>query len=113
MISLLILGIFANIKVWSIGAILSAILGIGIVKNKALLVDKAAKFVSKWSGKIYLFIEDHGDIFLNIKNTSDKIDEAISEDGSTNLNTLKEALELGKKVKVELEDMIIEIKPKK
>lgn len=113
MITLIVLGIFSSIKTWSIAAVVGAILGIGAIKKKALIVDKAAKFVAKWSGKIYVEIQEHSGVFLNIKNTAQKVDDAIAEDGSTDLNTLKEALELGKKVKVELEDMIVEFKPKK
>lgn len=110
MISLIILSIFAGIKTWGIATIISAILGLGIVKKWAILVDIAAKFISKWSGKIYLEIQEHSSLLLDIQNTTQKIDDAIAEDGSTDLNTLKEAIELGKTVKVKLEDIILEIK---
>ena len=110
---LIILGIFSGIKTWTISAVVGAVLGLGIVKKWALIVDRAAKFVAKWSGKIYVEIQEHSNIFLDVQNTSQKIDDAISDDGTTNLNTLKEALELGKKVKIDLEDIVIDIKPKK
>lgn len=111
--TLIILGIFANIKTWAIGTFISGILGIGVVKKWALIVDKFAKLTTKWSNTIGIAMQIGSRLLFSVRDTSQKIDDAISEDGSTNLNTLKEALELGKKVKVELDDMIVVFKPKK
>jgi hypothetical protein len=111
--TLLILGIFTGLKAKIGGGILSLILGIGFIKNWAKIADKVAKFVAKWSGEIYVYIQEHGDVFLKIENTANKIDDAIDDNGKTDLSTLKEAIELGKQVKVELDDMIVVFKPKK
>ena len=111
--TLIILGIFANIKAWGISTILAGIFGLGIVKKWTLIVDKIAKLTTKWSNTIGIAMQVGSRLLFSVRDTSQKIDDAISEDGSTNLNTLKEALELGKKVKVDLEDMVVIFKPKK
>lgn len=111
--TLIILGIFTNIKSWAIGTFISGILGIGVVKKWALIVDKIAKITTKWSNTIAIGMQVGSKLLFSVRDTSQKIDDAIAEDGSTNLNTLKEALELGKKVKVDLDDMIVVFKPKK
>lgn len=113
MITLIVLSIFANIKAWGISTVVSGILGIGIVKKWAMIVDKWAKFVSKWSNTIGIAMQKGSVALFSVHDTAELIDSAIAEDGTTNFNTLKEAFEAGKKVKVELEDMIVEFKPKK
>lgn len=112
--TLIILGIFANIKAWGISTILAGIFGLGIVKKWTLIVDKIAKLTTKWSNTIGIAMQVGSRLLFSVRDTSQKIDDAIADDtGTPNINTLKEALELGKKVKVELDDMIVIFKPKK
>lgn len=112
--TLIILSIFSNIKTWAIGTTLAGFLGLGFIKKKALIVNKIAKFVTKWSNTIAISMQVGSKLLFSVRDTSQKIDDAIADDtGSTNINTLKEALELGKKVKVDLDDMVVIFKPKK
>ena len=111
--TLIILGIFSGLGAkigWGVAGVASAF---GIVKKWGLIVDKAAKFITKWSNTIGIAMQVGSKLLFSVRDTSQKIDDAIAEDGSTSLNTLKEALELGKNVKLELEDMIVIFKPKK
>ena len=112
--TLIILGIFSGLGAkigWGVAGVASAF---GIVKKWGLIVDKVAKFVTKWSNTIAIGMQVGSKLLFSVRDTSQKIDDAISDDtGSPNINTLKEALELGKKVQVELEDMIVVFKPKK
>lgn len=110
---LVILGIFTSVKTWTISGIVSIILGLGIVKKWTLIIDTWAKFVVKWTNTIYIAMQQGSKVILGVHDTVQLVDDAIAEDGSTNLNTLKEAFEMGKKVKVDLEDMIVIFKPKK
>lgn len=112
--TLIILGIFSGLGAkigWGIAGIASTF---GIVKKWGLIVDKAAKFIAKWSDTIYLAMPMVSNFFLDVRNTSRKVDDAISDEtGHPDIKTLKEAIELGKKVKVDLDDMIVIFKPKK
>jgi hypothetical protein len=110
---LLILGIFAKAKAWAVGTAIAGILALAFVKKWMLKIDWVAKFVAKYSNTIALVMKEGSDVFLGIHDTAQKIDDAISDDGSTDLNTLKEAITLGKNVKVELDDVILIVKPKK
>lgn len=112
--TLIILSIFSGLGAkigWGVAGIASAF---GIVKKWGLIADKCAKFIAKWSNTIYLTMPIVSNFFLDIRNTSQKVDDAISDEtGHPDINTLKEAIELGKKVKVDLDDMVVVFKPKK
>ncbi len=108
---LIILGIFSGLGAKITGGIVAMISTIGVVKKWALIADKAAKFVAKWTKTIYVEIQEHSCILLDISNASQLVDDAINADAKINYSTLKEAIDAGKKVVVKLQDAVMEFKP--
>ena len=109
MINLILLGIFTGIKTWWAEILSGGVFVVAafILKKSGLaaIVDKVAKIGAKYSGYIRVVAEGSEDTFK-------LIDKAIADDNTVDANTLKEALESGKKVKATVNDIVIEIKKK-
>lgn len=105
-----LLNIFADLKTWIGGiGIIGVVSGVWFFVKKngwALLLDKYAK-------KGTIFFKEAGELFFSLSELSQKVDDAIKDNGNLIENNVKEAIEAGKTVKAELDDVIVIIKPKK
>ncbi len=84
-----------------VGVVLS-LLSIGFVLKAKAIFGKGAKVT-----------KEIGEFFLATSGVFEAADNAIKEDGSLKENSIKEIIAAGKKAKLEWQDVIIEIKPKK
>jgi len=104
------LSIFTDIGAWIKGfglvAIISAVWF--FVKKKGL-----ATLIDKYSKKGTIFFRETGEMFFSLSEFSQHVDNAIKDDGSLVENNVKEAIQAGKKVVAETEDVVMIIKPKK
>lgn len=107
MINLVVLGIFSNIKAWSIGTIITGIIGFQCFKNWAKIVDVWAKFTERLFGKVEILSK-------NIKETASDVDDSIDDTtGKVSLDKKDEIIQDVKDVVNSAEDIVEEFKSKK
>lgn len=107
MITLIILGIFSTLKAKIVGGVVGSILGIGFIKNWAKMVDKGAKWLKSFSGKMKV-------LFGRVEEISEDVDESINDDtGKISLDKKDEIIQDVKDVIESAEDVIDEFKPNK
>lgn len=104
------LSIFTDIGAWMKGlgvvAIISAIWFFIRKNGLALIIDKYSK-------KGTILFRETGEMFFSLSKFSQKVDDAIKDDGSLIENNVNEVINAGKKVVAETEDVVMIIKPKK
>lgn len=105
-----LLNIFQDAKAWIAG-----VGAIGVISTVWIFIKKNgwALLIDKYSKKGTVLFKELGDVFYSLSDLSDKIDKSIKDNGSLIENNVKEAIESGKTVKAELNDVIVIIKPKK
>lgn len=104
-----LLNILADVKGWVSGISL-----LGVISVAWLFIKKKgwALVIDKYSKKGTILFKEVGELFFSLSDLSDRIDKSIKDDGSLIENNVKEAIAAGKVVRAELDDVIIEIRPK-
>ena len=105
-----LLSIFTDVADWVKGiGIIGIISGIWFFVRK----NGLATIIDKFSKKGTILFRETGEMFYSLSSFSQKVDDAIKDNGKLVENNVNEAIAAGKKVVAETKDVVMIIKPKK
>lgn len=99
---------FAQISDWAKGG--ASVVVVGAIVT---ILRKRKIPLKKWLGLAADITKEIGEAFLASSDAFSEADKAIKEDGKLIENSVKDVIAAGKRAKIEWEDVILEIKPKK
>lgn len=104
------LPLFQRVKKWAVGGLLAAAVGLAwaFIRKKGWALK--IKFLA---GKGSIVFKEIGEACFAVSDTMSVVDKSIRDDGSLVQNSVEEVVKSGKKVVVEMADVILTFSPKK
>jgi hypothetical protein len=103
-----LLNIFSQFSEWAAGGATVVVVGVIVT-----IIRKKGINLKKILGRASDITEEIGEAFLATSNALEQADAAIKDNGRLIESSVKDVIKAGKIAKLEWEDVIMEIKPKK